>query len=147
MPSGAPMYSPAYQQVQAADHKHLEARAISIEAGKKGLEKAQFNSRTRFYESRDELIFTKGGLLGFDFGPSSQRLKPWTATGVVPRSSPHFRAGELPPQAIPWQVHGKEEGFMFEREAIQKDDRVDRSTLNFQRDIIVSTRTFPNIDL
>jgi len=39
---------------------HLEARAISIEAGQKGLKKAQFNSRTRFYESRDELIFTKG---------------------------------------------------------------------------------------
>ena len=50
LPSGAPMYSAAFAEKQRADLLDLEARAISIEAGAKGLKKAQFNSRTRFYE-------------------------------------------------------------------------------------------------
>lgn len=144
LPSGASMYSDAYMQQQSKDRAHLESRAVSFEAGEKGLKKAQFNSRTRFYEARDELIFTKGGLLGSDFGPSSKRLQPWTATGVVPRSSPHFRPGALPPQATPWQVHGKEEGFEFGVDVRQlgKDHpRLDNPLLDYRRDIVDTAQT------
>lgn len=142
LPSGAPMYSESYQAQQSKDHAHLEARAISIESGIKGLKKAEFNSQTRFYEARDELIFTKGGLLGSDFGPSSQRLKPWTASGVVPRSSPHFRPGLLPPQPTPWQVHGKEDRYVFEKDLIEKDHpRLDNPRLDYRRDIVDQAQT------
>lgn len=144
LPSGSSMYSEAYQQQQSKDHAHLESRAISVEAGEKGLRRAQFNSHTRFYEARDELIFTKGGLLGSDFGPSSQRLKPWTATGVVPRSSPHFRPGALPPQATPWQVHGKEEAYTFGvdlRQIGQDHPRLDNPLLDYRRDIVDAAQT------
>ena len=138
------MYSDAYMQQQSKDRARLESRAVSFEAGEKGLKKAQFNSRTRFYEARDELIFTKGGLLGSDFGPSSKMLQPWTATGVVPRSSPHFRPGALPPQATPWQVHGKEEGFEFGVDVRQlgKDHpRLDNPLLDYRRDIVDTAQT------
>jgi hypothetical protein len=144
LPSGASMYSDAYMQQRSNDHAHLESRAISVEAGKMGLKNAQFNSRTRFYEARDELIFTKSGLLGSDFGPSSKRLLPWTATGVVPRSSPHFRPGALPPQATPWQVHGKEEGYEFgvDVRQIGKDHpRLDNPLLDYRRDIVDTAQT------
>lgn len=137
------MYSDAYHQQQMKDHAHLESRAISIEAGQKGLKAAQFNSRTRFYEARDELIFTKGGLLGSDFGPSSKRLQPWTATGVVPRASPHFRPGQLPPQATPWQIHGKMDGFEFgaERQIGRDHPKLDNPLLDYRRDIVDKAQT------
>ena len=79
---------------------------------------------------RDELLFTNGGLLGFDFVPSSKRLAPWK--------------GQLPPQAVPWQVHGKMDGFLFDRDRIAQDHpKHDSVLLDYRKDIIDKNQVRP----
>ena len=81
---------------------------------------------------RDELLFTNGGLLGFDFVPSSKRLAPWK--------------GQLPPQAVPWQVHGKMDGFLFDRDRIAQDHpKHDSVLLDYRKDIIDKNQVRPSL--
>ena len=85
LPSGAPMYSAAFAEKQRADLLDLEARAISIEAGAKGLKKAQFNSRTRFYERCDTTPTPFGG------PKPKQLLTPGLCVPQEGRASVHQR--------------------------------------------------------
>eukprot|EP01047_Picozoa_sp_COSAG01_P066389 COSAG01_NODE_9153_length_2534_cov_21.192556_2_plen_629_part_00 len=119
-------YSATYRAAASARQHELERRGVSLQSGPKGLRKHLFASRTRFFHNRDELIRTRDGRIGSEFGPSTARLKPY------------LDRGEIPAKPISWQVHGRQNKYDFGREnVIGKDHpRHERKTLEYVTDVV-----------